>query len=121
MTHRTDVREFLADLVQCFSANGEYNSRTAPLSLAEIRVAAERLHRIEERAARRVLLYVVHDGDSSVGLPGHAATVELDDDYEGEERGEYITSAKDILGEAFSDLWDGKARVCTEEDVAADR
>ncbi|HGO6073750.1 TPA: hypothetical protein ACK3Q6_004470 [Burkholderia cepacia] len=118
MTHRTDVRVFLADLVQCFSANGEYNSRTAPLSLAEIRQTAECLHRIEERGERRVLLSVVHDGDSSVGLPGHAATVELDDDYEGEERAEYITSAKTILGDAFSELWDGKARVYTEEEAA---
>ena len=58
-------------------------------------------------------LYVYHDGDSSVGISGDHAEVKLMDlgGYSDEDRIAFVEHAKEVLGEAFTQLWGFKAKV----------
>jgi hypothetical protein len=56
------------------------------------------------------------DGDRSVGVWGHSATVTLDGDYDAD----FIKAAKELLQPAFKELFDdGPCHCATDEELRA--
>ena len=65
--------------------------------------------------AESTKFHIWHDGDSSVGIWGESATVEVycyDAEFE--------SMAREVLVKAFTDLWDFKARIVSELELAAE-
>lgn len=65
-----------------------------------------------------VVLHVWHDGDRSVGLPGDNCTVSLDvSGYDQSDRHEYVEQVRETLRESFSQVWDFRVKVMTDQEV----
>jgi hypothetical protein len=61
---------------------------------------------------------VWHSGDTSVGINGDQAEVEIDvEGFDENDQKAYIQTIKERLGEAFGDIWGFKATVMTQEDL----
>lgn len=64
--------------------------------------------------------HIWSDGDRSVGINGDQTELELNiDGLDEQDRIEFISHAKEVLGKAFSELWDDKAHVATEDELCA--
>lgn len=65
-------------------------------------------------------LLVWHDGDSSVGLSGDRAAVEVDmAGYPADHVAEFTEELRDALADAFGSLWDAKVNVQTAAELVA--
>jgi hypothetical protein len=64
---------------------------------------------------------VWHDGDSSVGLLGDRASVDVDvGGFDGVDRAEYEAALREALARTFGELWDTRVKVATGAELAAD-
>lgn len=66
-------------------------------------------------------LVASHEGDSSVGIPGDTAVIQLDlRGYAEADKLQLIEEVKDVLALAFSSVWGHRARVNTMAELQAD-
>lgn len=76
---------------------------------------------VREVVSDRVTLYVWHDGDGSVGLPGDRSTVEIDlRSYEQADRRDYIEQVRESLKSSFGAIWDTRPKVMTSDEIRAE-
>jgi hypothetical protein len=95
------------------TTRGSWTTRHCPVCdavYAEGRAKGDEM----EMTTKALALHFWTDGDRSVGLYGHSASVCLDGDYDAE----FIMCAKELLQPAFQELFDdGKCHCATDEEL----
>ncbi|MBU2729323.1 hypothetical protein [Acidithiobacillus caldus] len=66
-----------------------------------------------------MIFHVWSHGDPSVGIPGNNAEVDISsvEDFDPEDRKEYIDTIKKCLSAAFSEIWDEPVHIASDEEV----
>lgn len=76
---------------------------------------------LSKRDENFIKLLIWTDGDTSVGLSGERAELNLPIDgfFDETDSLEFVRDAKEIFARAFSELWGDRARVATADELAA--
>jgi hypothetical protein len=69
-----------------------------------------------------MIFHVWSHGDPSVGIPGNSAEVDIssEEDFDPEDRKEYIDTIKKCLRDAFSEIWGEPVHIASDEELEAE-